>query len=71
MPDGTRREFWDCPVNLIPAHVSDWVRMFNYWRGERDWYAGGLRAWPARDLRAIEILSDETARIEDAEKGAR
>ncbi len=68
LPSGERRDFFDCPVNLVPPDLMAYLRPFSHFRSERDWSGGGVGAMDNRDLRAMEVLSDECARIEEAQR---
>lgn len=68
LPGGERREFFDCPVNIVPARVTEHLREYVHFAAGRYWHEGPVGRWPWRHLRAMEILGDEVARIEADER---
>ncbi len=64
MPNGSRREFWDCPVNVVPPRLHSYLKMYGHHRAGHPFYGPTPALWPARYMRAMEIVGHEVGRIE-------
>ncbi len=68
MPDGSRREFWDCPVNEIPPRLTTYLRMYAHHRAGHPFYGPTPAKWPMRYLRAMEVIGSEVTSLEAAKR---
>ncbi len=68
MPNGDRREFFDCPVNEVPPNLAGFLRMFGHHRAGHPFYGPTPALWPNRYLRAMEVLGHEVSMADDARR---
>lgn len=58
---GEWHDLWRCPRHYQRGEPARWLRLHSHWSAGRYWHGANIGEWPARDLRALEIIDAEVA----------